>query len=99
MYSLYIRISMNPIDWFDSPLGADAEQKKMACGKIQTRLTVCWTLLAVAMASRRDAFKDSIMIDDLLPVRDFLGSPRSFHFSVQILLRFADFSREEFALF
>ena len=28
MYSLYIRISMNPIDWFDSPLGADAEQKK-----------------------------------------------------------------------
>ena len=28
MYSLYIRISMNPIDWFDSPFGADAENKK-----------------------------------------------------------------------
>ena len=28
MYSLYIRISMNPIDWFDSPFGADAEHTK-----------------------------------------------------------------------
>ena len=28
MYSLYIRISMNPIDWFDSPLGADAGKNK-----------------------------------------------------------------------